>query len=414
VLTDGSAETRTVAERVLAGLASTTPALRFDGKETEALYQGPAPEEPQWDPDPAAPLVVLVSSGTTGAPKLVARSHRGFGGASRRFGELWGARPGVRFAVGSMVGHAAALGWGVQAALMAGATLVIPVDRRPAALWESLARLEAQVVFLVPSQGRALLAALRADPALAAPALRRVIFGGERLEPALAHGLRERLGVEVQNTYGMTEGFCTSTDPASLHDIDEESVGRPCLAEDELRVLDESGAEVSPGAVGELWVRGPACAQGYLGLPSDPRFSPDGFFRTGDLVRQLADGRLVTCGRVSTLINRGGIKVSPEELEHGLQQHPAVEQALVVGVRDERLGERVCALVRARPPLSSGDELRRFLERRGVGRSLLPDRIHLVDSLPLTSIGKLDRRAAAGLAATLNTQSGAGTQDART
>lgn len=414
VLTDGSAETRAVSERLLAGLAPATSALRFGGEEAEALYRGPAPAAPRWEPDPSSPLVVLVSSGSTGAPKLVARSHGGFGGASRRFGELWGARPGVRFAIGSMVGHAAGLGWGVQAALMAGATLVIPVDRRPAPMLEAMARLEAQVVFLVPSQGRALLAAARAEPSLAAPSLRRIIFGGERLEPMLAHGLRERFGVEVQNTYGMTEGFCTSTDPASFDDIDRGSVGRPCFAEDELRVLDEAGAEVAAGEAGELWVRGPAGARGYLGLPNDPRFSPDGFFRTGDIVRRLPDGRLVYLGRVSTLINRGGIKVSPEELEYRLQQHPGVEQAVVVGVRDETLGERVHALVRPRAALTSVDELERFLASRGVGRSLLPDRIHLVGALPLNSIGKLDRRAAAGLAATLINAGGAGLQDAHT
>jgi 2,3-dihydroxybenzoate-AMP ligase len=128
---------------------------------------------------------------------------------------------------------------------------------------------------------------------------------------------------------------------------------------------------------------------------------PDGFFCTGDLVDILDDGRLVVRGRAKRMISRGGVKISPEEVEIVLAGHPAVREAVMVGVTDGRRGERAIAIVaprdRDRPP--AFDELRRHLEARGIGKLRQPDELLLLDGFPKNTVGKTDWRAAATWAA---------------
>ena len=121
-------------------------------------------------------------------------------------------------------------------------------------------------------------------------------------------------------------------------------------------------------------------------------FTDDGFYRTGDLVRRLPSGHLVVEGRAGDRINRGGEMVGPDEVEDHLRAHPSVRDALVVGLPDPRLGECVYAVVVARPErVPTPAELRRFMRERSVAAYLLPDRIEVVERLPLTGVGKASR-----------------------
>ena len=229
---------------------------------------------------------------------------------------------------------------GALAALQAGATLVIPENRSAAGLVGALARTPSDAMFVVPTQARALV-----DLPLAAPAPRvgRIILGGEMLSSELADALVARFGCAVQNTYGMTEGFCTATDPASRGEIARGSVGRPCCDDDMLEVRDDRGAVVDEGEPGALWVRGPALIEQYWDRPArDER----GFFSTGDRARVI--GReIYVLGRDKRVISRGAIKISPEELEAQLARHPAIREVAVVGVHSRALGEKICAVVSA-------------------------------------------------------------------
>ena len=163
---------------------------------------------------------------------------------------------------------------------------------------------------------------------------------------------------------------------------------------DEIRIVDESGAEVPDGTVGELCVRGPYTIRGYYRAEAinAKAFTADGFYRMGDLVRKR--GRYVWAeGRKNDLINRGGEKISCEEVEEHLLAHPQVQVACVVAMPDERFGEKACAFVRLREggELSLA-QLLDFLHTRQFARFKMPERLEIVDTFPISPAGKILRR----------------------
>ena len=163
--------------------------------------------------------------------------------------------------------------------------------------------------------------------------------------------------------------------------------GECCHRADEIRVVDHSDHDVLAGAVGELLARGPYTGAHLFRAPDLDQiaFTPEGFFRTGDLVRITAEGNLVVEGRVKDVINRGGEKVSAVEVEGHLLAHPGVKAVAVVAAPDDFMGEITCAYV----ILNDGDlnlkEVREFLARRGLAHYKLPDRLELIESLPRTA-----------------------------
>ena len=164
--------------------------------------------------------------------------------------------------------------------------------------------------------------------------------------------------------------------------------------DDEVRVVDEAGNEVPDGCVGELQVRGPYTFRGYYDAPeaTAAAFTADGFYRMGDAVRKVG-GYLYVEGRIKDLINRGGEKVSSEEVENHLIAHPAVQNVCVVAMPDPVYGERACAFVITKDGASLDFEsMKTFLIGRGIAKFKLPERLELVESFPLSPAGKILRR----------------------
>lgn len=161
-----------------------------------------------------------------------------------------------------------------------------------------------------------------------------------------------------------------------------------------MRVVDAHGDDVPDGAEGELLTRGPYTIRGYYRAPehNSRAFTPDGFYRSGDLVRRLPSGHLVVSGRIKDVINRGGENISCDELEEHLLAHPAVRHAAAVGLPDPALGERVCAVLVAEDPMPSLADIKRFLTARGLATYKLPDLLRQADHLPLTAVGKIDKK----------------------
>jgi 2,3-dihydroxybenzoate-AMP ligase len=154
---------------------------------------------------------------------------------------------------------------------------------------------------------------------------------------------------------------------------------------------------VPPGEPGELHTRGPYTLRGYFRAAAYNRnaFTADGFYRTGDVVRATPTGHLVVEGRVRDVINRGGEKISAEEVEDHLLAHAGVRNVAVIATPDAVLGERTCAVVvPAEHPPSLAD-LAAFLRARGLAEYKIPDRLEVVDALPGTGVGKVDKRALA-------------------
>ena len=225
--------------------------------------------------------------------------------------------------------------------------------------------------------------------------LRVLQVGGARLVPEVARRIGPAFGCTVQQVFGMAEGLLNYTRLDDPVDVVVETQGRPLAPADEIRVVGPDGTPVADGEAGELLTRGPYTIRGYYRAEAHnaKAFTADGFYRTGDVVRLHPSGNLTVEGRAKDLINRGGEKISAEEIENLLLGHPGVSMAAAVAMPHPVLGEQTCAYLVLRP-----DErldlaaLSGYLDSRGVARFKWPERLELVDALPVTNVGKVDKK----------------------
>ncbi|HEX4360599.1 MAG TPA: class I adenylate-forming enzyme family protein [Pseudonocardia sp.] len=235
-------------------------------------------------------------------------------------------------------------------------------------------------------------------------AVRYVSSGTAPLTPALREEFEARFGVPVLQAYGQTEAF-GGISIESARDVlagrrRPGSVGRP-LPGVELRLVTADGAEAATGQEGEIRVRSRSATAGYLGAATDSPLDADGWLRTGDLGRLDDDGYLYLTGRLKNIIIRGGFNVVPEEVEAALAADPAVREAAVLGVPDDRLGEVPVALVVPDPAVPATAEAVLAAVRPRLAPYKRPDRVFLLAELPRVPNGKVDRPRAAALARAL-------------
>ena len=295
---------------------------------------------------------------------------------------------------------------GLQGFLLRGATVCLAATTRAPEVFAAIDHHRVTHIHVVP----ALLIRWINDPAAARHDLgsvRVIQSGGQRLQPETR--LRtERVfrNVTVQENFGMSEGllmFVRLDDPPEVR---LETVGRPICPDDEVRLVSEDGEDVADGEVGELLARGPYTLRGYYNAPEhNPRaFTPDGFYRSGDLMWRHPSGNYVVAGRTKDLINRGGEKISAEEVENLILGHPAVLNVACVPVPDPALGERMCACVILRPgERLTLPELTEFLRAEEIARHKLPERLVVLDHFPLSPVGKVSKKdLVAAIAAAAN------------
>ncbi|OJF13864.1 fatty acid--CoA ligase [Couchioplanes caeruleus] len=355
---------------------------------------------PVVDEDDAAAL--CYTSGTTGNPKGIAYSHRSVYLHSMEvcMAETFGLSPATRALC--MVPMFHAMAWGLPyAALMSGSSLIMP-DRflQAAPLAAMIAGERPTLAGAVPTIFADLLAHLDAAP-VDTSSLREVIVGGSACPPALMHAFSERHDIEVIHAWGMTETSplgSVARPPAGVNRAEawayRYTQGR-VPAGVQARIVDPAG-EVMPvdgRAVGELEVRGPWITAGYLAEgESDPEKFRDGWLRTGDVGTLSADGYVTLTDRAKDVIKSGGEWISSVELENAIMAHPAVLEACVVGVPDDKWGERpLAAVVINEDAQVDGDALRGFLADK-LARWQLPERWAFIEAVPKTSVGKFDKR----------------------
>jgi 2,3-dihydroxybenzoate-AMP ligase len=354
--------------------------------------------------DPDDPALFLLSGGTTGIPKLIPRTHNDYLYNSRA------AAAACEIGLGDVlldvlpIEHNLPLGCpGLQGFLLSGGTVVLGTSTRPRDVFELIQRHRVTHIHLVP----ALLIRWIDDPSIAEydlSSLRVIQSGGQRLQPEVRLRAERALpGCFIQENFGMAEGlimFVRSSDPPGVR---RETCGRPASPGDEVYLVDEDGNVVPDGEPGELIVRGPYTLRGYFRAPEHNAraFTPDGFYRSGDLLRKMPSGNYVVEGRVKDLINRGGEKISAEEVENLILAHPAVLNVACVPYPDPVLGERMCACVVLRPGRSLRlGELVTFLAGFDIAKFKLPERLECLDTLPLSGFGKVSKKdLAARLAA---------------
>lgn len=345
--------------------------------------------------DPQLPALFLLSGGTTGVPKLIPRTHEDYIYNTRAAAAINDIRPDDALLVVLPVSHNFPLACpGVQGFMMHGARCVLGTSTQSRDVFALIERERITHLELVPT----LLIRLINDPALKdydLSSVRIINSGGQKLQPEVKRRSEELLpGCKVQEVFGMAEGLLCYV---RLDDPDElryETVGRPVSPADEPRLLDDEGREVPEGEIGELLVRGPYTLRGYYRAPehNERTFTPDGFYRTGDLLRRHPSGNYIVEGRKKDLINRGGEKISAEEIENMILAHPAVLNVACVPMPDPTLGERVCAFVIPQPGQSLAlADLRNFLLDKQIAKFKLPERLELVDDFPMSKFGKVSK-----------------------
>jgi 2,3-dihydroxybenzoate-AMP ligase len=347
--------------------------------------------------DPTEPAIFQLSGGTTGVPKLIPRTHNDYAYNSRLAAEVCAVTADSVLLLALPIAHNLPLACpGLQGYLFQGGKVVLSASTKPEDLFRLVEEHRVTHLKVVP----ALLIRLINDPAIGKydlSSLRVIQSGGQRMQPEVRIRTKELIpGVTVQENFGMSEGmlfFVRLDDP---EDVRMQTCGRPLSPDDEVRLVDEEGKEVAPGEVGELTCRGPYTLRGYFGVPeyNARQFTPDGFYRSGDLMRLHPSGNYVVEGRKKDLINRGGEKISAEEIENLILAHPAVQNIACVPMPDPNLGEKMCACVIPKKGRSlSLQELVEFLKGKEIARFKLPERLEVFSDFPVSTFGKVSKKA---------------------
>ncbi|MET4069814.1 amino acid adenylation domain-containing protein [Bradyrhizobium sp. S3.2.6] len=339
---------------------------------------------------------ILLTSGTAARAKMVPLTHRNVCLSAQNAGRVLSLTSHDRLLNALPLFHAHGLISGLLTALAAGSSVIATGGFDAPSFFGWMRDLQPTWYTAVPTIHRALLTAAEANPERArAPSLRVIRSASSSLAPAILNGLETMFGVPVLETYGMTEAASQiAANPFELRKIG--SVGR--AAGPEIAIMDETGRALASGERGEIMLRGANMSRGYYNDEAATQAAfRDGWFRTGDLGYLDADGYLFIVGRIKDVINRGGQKVSPLEVEEVLLAHPAVLEAGVFAVPHAKLGENVAAVVVLRDNSeATSDQLRQFARKR-LAAYKVPSLIRSVAALPKGASGKVKRNALADL-----------------
>jgi len=355
-----------------------------------------AEDTPRHHPLLKEAAIIVFTSGSTGRPKGVVLSHRAFAEKLEAINSILGFTPSTRTLLVLQITFVFGM-WVLLLTLLKGGTVCMHSRFEPLRILTALKDQGISDVAVVPTMLRKFLSLEESvsGPLIAQAALERILTGGEPFGRELSTRLQDFIpNARVVDIYGLTE-TCSSDFFLTANEREQfaETIGRPGPGV-QFRIADDKGRCLPANNVGELLIRTPFIMNGYLDEPEMTRAAfVDGFFRTGDLARAREDGRVELAGRIKDLINRGGAKISPLELDHILVQHPAVAAALTTGVPDAMLGERIHALVVPRANASIDEwGLRQWIGRR-VEKFKLPDVYHFGIELPTGCTGKVDRNA---------------------
>jgi len=346
--------------------------------------------------DPEDPALFQLSGGTTGVPKLIPRTHNDYVYNSKMAASVTSVGPDKILLDVLPLAHNLPLACpGLQGFFMHGGKVVLANTTRGEDIFPLIERHRITHVAVVP----ALLIRWINDPLIKKfdlSSLQVIQSGGQRLQPEIRRRTKELIpSVTVQENFGMAEGMLMFVRLDDAEDVKMETVGRPISPDDEVRLVDDDDNEVAPGEIGEFLARGPYTLRGYYGAPeyNARAFTTDGFYRSGDLMRQHPSGNYIVEGRKKDLINRGGEKISAEEVENLILTHPAVQNVACVPIPDAILGERMCACVILRKGRSLAlPDLVAFLAEQEIAKHKLPERLEIMDDFLLSPFGKVSKK----------------------
>lgn len=348
----------------------------------------------QRPPDPDEVALMLLSGGTTALPKLIPRTHNDYVYNATQCGEVAGIRDDTVFMVVLPLAHNYNLASpGLMAALACGAKVVLAPSPDADTVFPLVERERVSVIAAaVPLVAKWLASPVPTRHDLSS--LKVIQNGGARLPPELRQRVRDEWDATPQEIYGTAEGLINIVPLDSGDDELRHSSGRPVSPDDEIKVVDDQDREVPDGEPGELLTRRPYTIRGYYQAPEKNRkaFTADGFYRMGDIVRKR--GRHVyTEGRRKDLVNRGGEKISCDEIENYIFAHPKVKAVTLVAMPDPVFGEKACAFVIPKDGQTlTFDELIAFLRAQKIASFELPERLELRTAFPLSPAGKILKR----------------------
>jgi acyl-CoA synthetase (AMP-forming)/AMP-acid ligase II len=357
--------------------------------------------------------LVLHTSGTTGRPKAVPLTHRNL---TRTMGmspvprppsaalltppfyvenikNTYQLTPADRTYLVMPLFHVHGLLAGFLAPLASGGSVIVPPRFSAGVFWKDFVEYQATWYTAVPTIHQILLKSPLPKPL---PKIRFIRSCSSPLSPTTFHALEAALQAPVLEAYAMTEAahqMSSNPLPPAVRKPGTVGIGQGV----EIRILDDKGDEVAQGKEGEICVRGENVTKGYINNPAAnaSSFTQHGFFRTGDQGKKDEDGYVIITGRIKELINRGGEKISPIEVDNAISAHPAVAEAVSFAVDSELYGQEVAAAVVRKDGLKvDEEELKKFVEQRLAGFKV-PTKWYFTDVMPKTATGKIQRRIVA-------------------
>jgi 2,3-dihydroxybenzoate-AMP ligase len=353
----------------------------------------------RWDavePDSRSVAVFLLSGGTTGLPKLIARTHDDYTYNAKRSAEVSCMDEDTVYLVTLPAGHNFPLACpGLLGALLVGGRVVMLPSPEPERAFRTIAEEGVTHTAVVPAVAQRWLDSYD-EGSWDLSSLRVLQVGGARLADEVARKIKPVLGCTLQQVFGMAEGLLNYTRLDDPEEIIVTTQGRPMCPDDEVMVVDPLDRPMPPGEPGSLLTRGPYTPRGYYKAEQQNAraFTADGWYRSGDICRLVAGGNLIVEGRDKDMINRGGEKISAEEVENLTYMLDGVQQVAAIAMPDPGLGERVCLYVVPRPGADvTLADVRQSMENKGVAAYKLPERLVICAELPTTKVGKIDKSA---------------------
>lgn len=353
------------------------------------FYTGPLPH----GNDPA---LFLLSGGTTGIPKLIVRTNNDYAYNVRKCSEVAGLTAKSVYLAAMPVSHNFPLACpGVFGALYLGAHVVTLPSPNPVKAFPVVRQYGVTDTAVVPAIAQRWIDYQEGSQSHDLESLAVVQVGGSRMPDALARKVEPVLGARLQQVFGMAEGLINMTRLDDDPELICTTQGRPVSPEDRIRIVNESFQDVEAGERGEIIVQGPYTPRGYYNDPeANERSFHDGWYCPGDVVEKRTDGYLVVHGRNKDIINRGGEKISAEEIESLVYEIPGIQLAAIIGMPDEVFGERICLYVTPTEGMEvTLEDVRKHLERLKVATYKLPERLEVRASLPMTKVKKIDKKS---------------------
>jgi len=345
-------------------------------------------------PDPTQVAHMGPTGGTTGAPKIVPRTHNSLINGIEYCSKSWEQSIEDINLLTGPIGHDLTFSKGFIGTLTTLGKVVFLDSTENKDICETIEREKVTSIIWVPTLAQRLLQYEDLHK-YDLSSLKKMHSAGGASHPDLVKEVTEKLKMKFFNGYGGTEGMTTITRPRDPLEVICSTVGRPTCPFDTYKVIDSKGKALPLGSEGELVLKGPGVFTGYYNNPEENKkvFTRDGFFRTGDLARINEKGYITLTGRIKEMINRGGESISATEIERLITRHPDVAAVAVIPMPDPLMGERVCAYIQPKSgPRLTFEAVISFLKSQKASVLQLPERIEFIDAMPYTGVQKTDKR----------------------